>query len=57
MSEMYALKTLQDQPLRLALTVGGIALCMVLMLFLLSVYRRVADGSVEYLRASHADPY
>jgi len=56
-SEMYALKTLQDQPLRLALTVGGIALCMVLMLFLLSVYRRVADGSVEYLRASHADPY
>jgi len=54
---MYALKTLQDQPLRLALTVGGIALCMVLLLFLLSVYCRVADGSVEYLRASDADPY
>ena len=43
----YSLHILKAQPLRSALTVGGIALCAVLMLFLLSVYRGVADGSVE----------
>jgi ABC-type lipoprotein release transport system permease subunit len=37
------------------LTVGGIALCVVLMLFLLAVYRGVADGSVEYIRHNEAD--
>ena len=52
---MYALKTLLDRPLRFVLTVIGVALCIVLMLFLLSVYRGVADGSVEYVRVSDAD--
>lgn len=52
---MYTLKTLLDQPLRFILTICGVALCVVLMLFLLSVYRGVADGSIEYVRASDAD--
>jgi len=52
---MYAVRTLRSQPLRLALTVGGIALCVVLMLFLLAVYRGVADGSVDYIRHNPAD--
>lgn len=52
---MYAVRTLRSQPLRLALTVGGVALCIVLMLFLLAIYRGVADGSVEYIRQNPAD--
>lgn len=52
---MYAIRTLIHQPLRLALTIGGVALCVVLMLFLLSVYRGVADGSVEYVRQNKVD--
>ncbi len=52
---MNALRTLLDQRLRLALTVGGVALCVVLMLFLWSVYEGVRVGSVEYVRASDAD--
>lgn len=53
--DLYSVRILRSQPLRLALTVGGIALCIVLMLFLLSVYRGVADGSVEYIRQNKAD--
>ncbi|HEY6953320.1 MAG TPA: ABC transporter permease, partial [Bacteroidota bacterium] len=41
--------------MRSALTVGGIALCVVLMLFLLSIYNGVAQGSVEYIRQSKGD--
>jgi len=52
---LYALRILRDQPLRLALTIGGVALCIVLMLFLLSVYNGVALGSVEYIRKNEAD--
>lgn len=52
---MYTLTTLLDQPLRLVLTISGVALCVILMLFLLSVYRGVEQGSVEYVRASDAD--
>jgi len=52
---MYALRTLLDQRLRLALTVGGVALCVVLMLFLWSVYEGVRVGSVEYVKRSEAD--
>lgn len=52
---MYVTRILRHQPHRLALTLGGIALCVVLMLFLLSIYRGVADGSVEYIRQSTAD--
>jgi ABC-type lipoprotein release transport system permease subunit len=39
----------------MALTIVGIALCVVLMLFLLSVYRGVADGSVDYIRHNRTD--
>lgn len=53
--DMYAIRTLRSQPLRLVLTIGGVALCIVLMLFLLSVYRGVADGSVEYIKKNKAD--
>lgn len=53
--EMYSIRVLQHHPLRLALTVGGIALCVVLILFLLSVYRGVEEGSVEYVRHNRAD--
>ena len=52
---MYAVRALRTQRLRLALTIGGVALCIVLMLFLLSVYRGVADGSVEYIRRNEVD--
>jgi putative ABC transport system permease protein len=53
--DMYALRTLRSQPLRLALTIGGVSLCVVLMFFLLAVYRGVADGSVDYIRQNKAD--
>jgi putative ABC transport system permease protein len=52
---MYALRILVQQPVRFALTVGGIALCVMLMLFLLSIYRGVAAGSVEYIRRNPSD--
>lgn len=52
---MYAIKTLWDQPFRFVFTTVGIALCAVLVLFLLSIYRGVAVGSVEYVRSSDAD--
>jgi putative ABC transport system permease protein len=51
----YSFRILTRQPLRLALTIGGISLCIILMLFLLSVYKGVADGSVEYIRCNRAD--
>src|SRR5512141_3426349 len=53
--DMYAVRTLRSQPLRLILTAGGIALCIVLVRFLLAVYRGVADGSVEYIRQNRVD--
>lgn len=52
---MYTLKIIFGQPVRFLLTIGGIALCVILMLFLMSIYKGVADGSVEYVRASDAD--
>jgi putative ABC transport system permease protein len=52
---MYALKILINQKLRLFLTVGGISLCVILMLFLLGIYRGVADGSVEYIQKNDVD--
>jgi ABC-type lipoprotein release transport system permease subunit len=53
--DMYPVRILTSQPIRLALTIGGVALCILLMLFLLSVYRGVADGSVEYVQQNRAD--
>ena len=52
---MYPLRILTAQPLRLGLTVAGIALCIVLMLFLLGIYRGVSIGSVEYVRRNAVD--
>ncbi len=52
---MYATRVLLAQPQRLTLTVAGVALCVVLMLFLLGVYRGVSVGSIEYVAASDAD--
>jgi putative ABC transport system permease protein len=52
---MSALKVLLDRPLRFIMTVLGVALCVVLMLFLLSVYRGVRKGSLGYVRSSDAD--
>ena len=52
---MYPFRILTAQPLRLGLTVAGIALCIVLMLFLLGIYRGVSIGSVEYVRRNHVD--
>lgn len=52
---MYVLKTLLNQYLRSTITVFGIVLCVVLMLFLLSIYKGSADGSVQYVRLSDAD--
>lgn len=52
---MYAFNLLTEHKLRYILTSFGIALCALLMLFLLSLYEGVSYGSVEYVRASHAD--
>ncbi len=53
--DLYSVRVLRCEPFRLVLTVGGIDLCIVLMLFLLSVYRGVADGSIEFIRQNKAD--
>ncbi|MBI4418369.1 MAG: ABC transporter permease [Ignavibacteriales bacterium] len=50
-----SLRMLTNQPLRLSLTVFGVALCVILMLFLLGVYNGVEEGSMEYIRHNHAD--
>lgn len=55
MMDMYSFRILRCQPLRLTLSVGGIAFCVLLMLFLLSVYHGVADGSLEYIRQNKVD--
>lgn len=51
----YSRRVLTHQPTRLALTTGGMALCVLLVLFLLATYQAVSDGSVEYVRRSRAD--
>ena len=52
---MYSLGIIKSQPLRLVLTMGAVSLCIMLMLFLLGIYKGVADGSVEYIRRNNAD--
>ncbi|MDT3696002.1 MAG: FtsX-like permease family protein [Ignavibacterium sp.] len=51
----YTIKILLNHPTRFILTVIGIALCMILMLFLFGIYKGVADGSVEYIRENKVD--
>jgi putative ABC transport system permease protein len=52
---MYAFNLLTEHRLRYILTALGIALCALLMLFLVSIYAGISYGSVEYVRTSHAD--
>lgn len=52
---MYVLRVLAAHPLRLFLTLSGIAMCILLVLFILGVYNGVATGSVEYVRQTSAD--
>lgn len=52
---MYVLRILISQPLRLLLTLLGIALCIILIMFILGIYNGVAEGSVEYIRKTKAD--
>jgi putative ABC transport system permease protein len=52
---MYAFKALAKQYLRFIITAFGVALCLVLMLFLLAIYYGVSDASVRYVRESDAD--
>jgi putative ABC transport system permease protein len=52
---MYVLRVLTTHPVRLLLTLAGIGLCIVLILFILGVYNGVATGSVDYVRHTPAD--
>lgn len=52
---MFALRILVQQRVRFALTVGGVALCVLLMLFLFATYLGARDGSVDYIRRTRAD--
>ena len=52
---MYAFKILAKQYLRFIITAFGVALCLMLMLFLLAIYYGVSDASVRYVRESDAD--
>ena len=46
---MYALKILLNQYLRLIITSFGVAPCLILMLFLLSIYHGVMKPAVHYI--------
>jgi putative ABC transport system permease protein len=52
---MYVLRILIAQPVRLILTLMGIALCIILIMFIIGIYNGVAEGSVEYIRKTKAD--
>ena len=52
---MYVLRILIAKPLRFVLTVTGISLCVILILFILGVYNGVAEGSIEYIKKTPAD--
>ena len=52
---MYAFNILTEHWLRYILTSLGISFCALLMLFLVSIYKGVSYGSVEYVIASDAD--
>lgn len=55
MINSYAFRILANQRLRLILTVCGVALCVILMLFLLAVYGGVREGAIEYIDQNKAD--
>jgi len=52
---MIMMMTIVHPLTRFVLTIVGIALCALLMLFLLSIYKGVSKGSVSYVRESGAD--
>jgi len=52
---MYIIRIITKQPLRLLLTVSGIALCIILIMFILGIYNGVAEGSIEYVKKTKAD--
>ena len=52
---MYALSIIKEHRLRYLLTSLGISLCALLMLLLVSIYKGVSYGSVEYVRSSKTD--
>jgi ABC-type lipoprotein release transport system permease subunit len=52
---MYEFNILTEHRVRYILTSLGIALCALLMLFLVSIYKGVSYGSVEYVREIDAD--
>ncbi|MBI5266099.1 MAG: ABC transporter permease [candidate division Zixibacteria bacterium] len=51
----YAWRYLAHRPSRSALIIVGVALCTVLMMFLVAVYRGVSDGTLDYVRHNDAD--
>lgn len=55
MIHSYAFRILVNQRLRLMITICGVALCIILMLFLLAIYSGVEEGAVEYIRQNEAD--
>lgn len=52
---MYAFNILTEHWVRYILTSLGVSFCALLMLFLVSIYKGVSYGSVEYVVASNAD--
>lgn len=52
---MYIIRILIAQPIRLLLTLSGISLCIILILFILGIYNGVAEGSIEYIKQSKTD--
>lgn len=51
----HAWRYLAFRPSRSILIITGVGLCTVLMLFLVSVYRGVSDGTLDYVRNNRAD--
>lgn len=51
----YAWRYLAFRPTRSILIITGVGLCTLLMLFLISVYRGVSDGTLDYIRRNRAD--
>ena len=51
----YSFKIFKAQPTRFILSVGGIGLCIILMLFLLASYNGVKIGSLEYITQNETD--
>lgn len=51
----YSFKIFKAQPTRFIFSVGGIGLCIILMLFLLASYNGVKIGSMEYITQNETD--